>query len=137
MGGQCRDAEHCQQGGSCTAGAGPVDVSAVWADDRLLDQVGSGDLVPGTELTRELVPWRRGIHEAGVPVLVSTDEAIAALQSAGVRLPHQRDVSVRHLVASVIAVVLMVGAGLGLAAHGADPGDWLYPLRELLYPARP
>lgn len=132
--GECRDAEHCLQGGRCADAVGPVDLAAVQADDVLLDQVGADEPVPGTDLTRELVPWRHEIHQAGAPVLIDTDQAQAAIRSAqdSVAVLHRRR-SVREVICVVIALALMVGAAVGLVAVDAAPGDWLYPVRELLY----
>ena len=82
----------------------PVDVTAVQADEALLDMLaGIGPEVPieDAELSRVLTAWRRDIGAAPIPQLVSTDTALAVIAAArGPRrswLGRIRDVVLRPL----------------------------------------
>lgn len=63
------------------------DLSAVQADDRLLDHLGCA--TPGTngalvddELNALMLAWRNEIEAAGMPDLVDTDTAITVITTA-------------------------------------------------------
>ncbi|MGH3834169.1 MAG: anti-sigma-D factor RsdA [Pseudonocardiaceae bacterium] len=113
----------------------PADLPAVQADDLLLDMLGRAGRAgraPGDvdgELARVLAAWRREVHADSSRVLVDTDTAAAVIGAAR-RKP--RRAAVAH-VAAALAVLIIVFSLFGLVAKSAEPGDWLYPLREVLY----
>ena len=116
---------------------GPIDFSAIQADDALLDMLRSGDT--GTEgtltdaqVTDLLVAWRRDIDAEPIPELIDLDTALQALTSAGRRTrtgPHRFGVPL----ASAASVLLVAFGGLGVAAHSAQPGEPLWGLTRVLY----
>ena len=117
----------------------PVDLIAVTETDLLLDQLGdprapARDDLAGVdgELARTLVGWRVEVHTDSIRELVDVDTALAAIQSTSTT-PRYRMSFQADLIATVIAIVLIVGSLLGLVAYSAEVGDLLYPLRELLY----
>lgn len=112
------------------------DLSAVQADDRLLDALGSatpgaaGSLVDD-ELNALLLAWRNEVETAPFGELVDTDTAIATIQAARPQ-PVSRQ---RFLIplASAAAVLAIAFTGVSLVARDAQPGDALWGLTQVLY----
>lgn len=133
-----RDGDHPRLSGVLPGGDqdGPVDLSALHADDDLLtalvsfDNSASGaDQDP--ELKSLLLSWRLDVDAEPITELVDTDTALATI-AVGNRI-HKR--KPRYLVplASAAAVLVIVFAGMGLAARNAQPGDALWALSQILY----
>ncbi len=117
----------------------PVDISAVQADDELLDALGgmeSEDSADeggtGANLDALLVAWRRDVDSEPIGDLVDTDTAVAAI-GEGTGSPRRR--KRRHLVpiASAAAVLMIAFTGVGVAARDAMPGDALWGVTQVLY----
>ena len=114
----------------------PDDLSAVQADDRLLDALGSatpgaaGSLVDD-ELNALLLAWRNEVETAPFGELVDTETAIATIQAARPQ-PVSRH---RFLIplASAAAVLAIAFTGVSLVARDAQPGDALWGLTRVLY----
>ena len=115
---------------------GPIDFSAIQADDALLDMLRSGKT--GTErtltdaqVTDLLVAWRRDIDAEPIPELVDVDTALRAVTAARRTRtgPHRFGVPL----ASAASVLLVAFGGLGVAAHSAQPGEPLWSLTRVLY----
>jgi len=112
------------------------DLSAVQADDRLLDALGSatpsvaGSLVDD-ELNALLLAWRNEVETAPFGELVDTETAIATIQAARPQ-PVSRH---RFLIplASAAAVLAIAFTGVSLVARDAQPGDALWSLTRVLY----
>jgi hypothetical protein len=112
------------------------DLSAVQADDRLLDALGSatpgaaGSLVDD-ELNALLLAWRNEVETAPFGELVDTETAIATIQAARPQ-PVSRH---RYLIplASAAAVLAIAFTGVSLVARDAQPGDALWGLTRVLY----
>jgi hypothetical protein len=112
------------------------DLSAVQADDRLLDALGSatpgaaGNLVDD-ELNALLLAWRNEVETEPFGELVDTDTAIATIQAARPQ-PVSRH---RFLIplASAAAVLAIAFTGVSLVARDAQPGDALWGLTRVLY----
>ncbi|WP_434452889.1 anti-sigma-D factor RsdA [Lentzea sp. E54] len=112
------------------------DLSAVQADDRLLDALGSatpgaaGSLVDD-ELNALLLAWRNEVETAPFGELVDTDTAIATIQAARPQ-PVSRQ---RFLIplATAAAVLAIAFTGMSLVARDAQPGDALWGLTQVLY----
>lgn len=116
---------------------GPVDLAAVHADDELLTALCSFDNSTNgadqdPELKSLLLSWRLDVDAEPIAELVDTDTAMATI-AVGDRLRHKR--KPRYLVplASAAAVLVIVFAGMGLAARNAQPGDALWGLSQILY----
>ncbi|MDX8142645.1 anti-sigma-D factor RsdA [Lentzea sp. BCCO 10_0061] len=112
------------------------DLSAVQADDRLLDALGSA--TPGAagnvaddELNALLLAWRNEVETEPFGELVDTDTAIATIQAARPQ-PVSRH---RFLIplASAAAVLAIAFTGVSLVARDAQPGDALWGLTRVLY----
>lgn len=114
---------------------GPLDLSALRADDELLTALCSyqygADPDQDPELKTLLHSWRLDVDATPIPELVGTDAAMRAIET-GVRTERRRP---RYLVplASAAAVLVIVFAGMSLAARDAHPGDALWGLSEVLY----
>ncbi|USX50753.1 anti-sigma-D factor RsdA [Lentzea sp. HUAS12] len=112
------------------------DLSAVQADDKLLDALGSatpgaaGSLVDD-ELNALLLAWRNEVETEPFTELVDTDTAIATIQAARPQ-PVSRH---RFLIplASAAAVLAIAFTGVSLVARDAQPGDTLWGLTQVLY----
>ncbi|GHH37904.1 anti-sigma-D factor RsdA [Lentzea cavernae] len=112
------------------------DLSAVQADDKLLDALGSatpgaaGSLVDD-ELNALLLAWRNEVETEPFGELVDTDTAIATIQAARPQ-PVTRH---RFLIplASAAAVLAIAFTGVSLVARDAQPGDTLWGLTQVLY----
>ena len=112
------------------------DLSAVQADDRLLDALGSA--TPGAagnvaddELNALLLAWRNEVETEPFGELVDTETAIATIQAARPQ-PVSRH---RFLIplASAAAVLAIAFTGVSLVARDAQPGDALWGLTRVLY----
>jgi hypothetical protein len=112
------------------------DLSAVQADDRLLDALGSatpgaGGSLVDDELNALLLAWRNEVETAPFGELVDTETAIATIQAARPQ-PVSRH---RFLIplASAAAVLAIAFTGMSLVARDAQPGDALWGLTQVLY----
>lgn len=136
---------------------GTVDISAVQADDALLDALGGADTGAGgrlvdDELNALLLAWRQDTDADAMPELVDLDTAVAAVRSTpaesaladskaaeskpGVPTPGESKAARRRLLVPVAAAaaVLVVGfASVSVAAKSARPGDALWGLTQVLY----
>ncbi|MDT7785503.1 MAG: hypothetical protein QOF58_3922 [Pseudonocardiales bacterium] len=110
------------------------DLSAVQADDRLLDALGSatpGGSLVDDELNALLLAWRNEVETEPFGELVDTETAIATIQAARPQ-PVSRH---RFLIplASAAAVLAIAFTGVSLVARDAQPGDALWSLTQVLY----
>lgn len=117
---------------------GPLDMSALRADDELLSAIGSFDHAGGATdrdpaLTALLMSWRMDVDAESIGELVAPDLAVEAIAD-GRRTRRSRQ-RLRYLVpvASAAAVLVVVFSGMGLAARDAQPGDALWGLSQVLY----
>ncbi|GGM58650.1 hypothetical protein GCM10012275_32280 [Longimycelium tulufanense] len=113
----------------------PTDLSALQADDALLDMLGGTDpaltgRLAEQELSALLLSWRRDVDAEPIDELVDTDTALAVVAAA--RAPRRRH---RLLVplASAAAVLAIAFTGVGMVARDAQPGDALWGLTRVLY----
>lgn len=112
------------------------DISAVQADDKLLDALGSAtpgaaDALVDDELNAMLLAWRNEVETEPFGELVDTDTAVATIQAARPQ-PVSRQ---RFLIplASAAAVLAIAFTGVSLVARDAQPGDTLWGLTRVLY----
>lgn len=115
---------------------GAIDLSALQADEALLDALGRPDPdLSGhddQELASLLLAWRQEADSEPISDLVDTDLAMAVIASA-------RSTSVRRRhrflvpVATAAAVLAIAFTGVGVAAKSAEPGDTLWSLTKVLY----
>jgi Anti-sigma-D factor RsdA to sigma factor binding region len=112
-----------------------LDLSALHADDELLTALCShdnslADADSEPELKSLLLSWRLDVDAEPIAELVDTDTAMRTIE----RARNQRR-KPRYLVplASAAAVLVIVFAGMGLAARDAHPGDTLWGLSQVLY----
>lgn len=118
-----------------------ADLSAVQADDALLDALGGSDpaLADGLgdqELNALLVAWRRDIDSEPLAELVDVDTAVRTVTTAGLAKQHASSGRRRRLlvpIAVAAAVLAIAFTGTGLAARSAEPGDTLWGLAKVLY----
>ncbi|MBB5154841.1 anti-sigma-D factor RsdA [Saccharopolyspora phatthalungensis] len=117
----------------------PIDLSALQADDALLDALGgtNPDVTASADggrpsLEALLIAWRQDIDAAPIGDLVDAETAAAAI-AAGSR-PRRR-LKRRHLVpvATAAAVLMITFTGVGVAARDAQPGDMLWGVAQVLY----
>ncbi|WP_024876273.1 anti-sigma-D factor RsdA [Saccharomonospora piscinae] len=136
-----------QNNGSETEGPEPEaelpelsDLSAVQADDALLDALGGADSqvadgLGDQELSALLLAWRRDVDSEAIPELVDTNSAVTTVRTAVVARTARGRGRRRMLVpVAAAAAVLAIGfTGTALAARDAEPGDTLWGLSTVLY----
>jgi hypothetical protein len=118
-----------------------ADLSAVQADDALLDALGGSDpkIADGLgdlELNALLLAWRRDIDSEPLADLVDTDTAVTTVKTAALAKRHAGRGRKRRMlvpVAAAAAVLAIAFTGTGLAARDAQPGDTLWGLTKVLY----
>jgi hypothetical protein len=114
---------------------GPVDLSALHADDALLSALASYDSMDSPdqdpELKSLLQSWRLDVDAEPIGELVDTDTAMATI-AVGARLRKRKP---RYLIplATAAAALVVMFAGMGLAARNAVPGDALWGISQVLY----
>ncbi|RZQ64041.1 anti-sigma-D factor RsdA [Amycolatopsis suaedae] len=120
---------------------GTPDLSAVQADDALLDALGGpdpkvADALGDHELNALLLAWRRDIDSEPMGELLDTPTAVATVKTAAQTHRNGGRARKRRLlvpVAAAAAVLAIAFAGTGIAARDAQPGDPLWGLTKVLY----
>ncbi len=115
-----------------------ADLSAVQADDALLDALGGSDPrmaddLGDQELNALLLAWRRDIDSEPLAELVDVDTAVTTVKTAALARKHGGRRRLLVPVAAAAAVLAIAFAGTGLAAKDAQPGDTLWGLTKVLY----
>jgi hypothetical protein len=126
---------------SASQAAFEADLSAVHADDALLDALGGSDpkVADGLgdqELNALLLAWRRDIDSEPLAELVDTDTAVTTVKTAALARKHGQRARKRRIlvpVAVAAAVLAIAFSGTGIAARDAQPGDTLWGLTKVLY----
>ncbi len=109
-----------------------IDLAVLAADDRLLDDLGSGGPAPdGDPVAALLAGWRADL--AGGSGLAPADSDPTRPVPVVSEPARQRPSRVRWIVAAA-AAVLLAGGGLVVAAGGADPDSPLWPITRVVYP---
>lgn len=116
------------------------DLSAVRADDALLDALGGSDRkvaddLGAAELNTLLLTWSREVDSEPMPQLVDTETAIATIRAAKAARRGSRERRRKLLVpvAAAAAVLGVTFGGASIAARDAQPGDTLWGLTQVLY----
>jgi len=127
--GDCRDAEHCQQGGRCEDAVGPDDdIVAIMADDRLvtavslsdpyrtaaLDRLAGWNGTADVELRQLLGGWRDAIHARRLPPM-NLDSGRIAHQLSQARRRRRVPVQVWWAIALMVACWLTAVVTLWVA----------------------
>lgn len=114
----------------------PIDLSALQADDALLDSLGGADPdiagADGESVEAMLLAWRRDVDAVPLADLLDTEAAASAIE-AGQRRAGRRKRRFLVPVASAAAVFMIAVTGVGLAAQNAMPGDPLWGVAKVLY----
>jgi hypothetical protein len=118
-----------------------ADLSAVHADDALLDALGGSDPkiaddLGDQELNALLLAWRRDIDSEPLAELVDTDTAVTTVKAATLaqrRGPRARKRRIFVPVAAAAAVLAIAFTGTSVAARDAQPGDTLWGLTKVFY----
>lgn len=132
--------------GDASAGEAPdergetYDLSALQADDALLDAIGSGDSdveTAGPLSTNQaealLVSWRRQTDGEPIGELVDTDTAVRVVTDASAQQRRRRRHRFLVPLTTAAAVVLIGFTVVGFAARSAEPGDTLWAVTQVLY----
>nr|WP_245901136.1 anti-sigma-D factor RsdA [Prauserella shujinwangii] len=132
-----------EQQASSAAGdvSATTDLSAIQADDALLDALGGSDPqladeLGDQELNSLLLAWRRDIDSEPMPELTDTDNALVTIRAAELARRNGGRLRRRRMLVPVAAAaaVLAIGfTGTALAARDAQPGDTLWGLSKVLY----
>ncbi|WP_370542043.1 anti-sigma-D factor RsdA [Amycolatopsis sp. FDAARGOS 1241] len=117
------------------------DLTAIQADDALLDALGGTDpaIADGLgdqELNALLLAWRRDIDSEPLAELVDVDTAVTTVKTASLarkRSGRSRRRRILVPVAAACAAAAIAFTGTGLAARDAQPGDTLWGLTKVLY----
>ncbi|WP_236796734.1 anti-sigma-D factor RsdA [Amycolatopsis sp. GM8] len=126
---------------SASQAAFEADLSAVHADDALLDALGGSDpkvadSLGDQELNALLLAWRRDIDSEPLAELVDTDTAVVTVKTAALAQKHGQRARKRRIlvpVAVAAAVLAIAFSGTSIAARDAQPGDALWGLTKVLY----
>jgi len=126
---------------SASQAAFEADLSAINADDALLDALGGSDPevaddLGDQELNAVLLAWRRDIDSEPLAELVDTDTAVITVKAATLAQRHGKRARRRRLlvpVAAAAAVLAIAFTGTSIAARSAQPGDTLWGLTKMLY----
>ncbi|WP_425388215.1 anti-sigma-D factor RsdA [Amycolatopsis taiwanensis] len=118
-----------------------ADLSAINADEALLDALGGSDPeladdLGDQELNALLLAWRRDIDSEPLAELVDTDTAVTTVKTASLAKRHGKRARRRRLlvpVAAAAAVLAIAFTGTSIAARSAQPGDTLWGLTKVLY----
>ena len=119
----------------------PLDLVAVQADDELISALAAGMTVsaPGIggydaddKVAAMLAAWKAEVDAEPIPELVDIDAAVAAVESGS---PRRSSARRRHLIPLAGAAALLVFsiAGVSIGAQGAEPGDALFGVTQVLY----
>ncbi|WP_020496317.1 anti-sigma-D factor RsdA [Sciscionella marina] len=134
-----RAADRTGMTGADEAGS-TVDLSALQADDALLDALGSGDSELSGPMSRHrvdalLLAWRREVDAEPIGELVDTETAARVVTEANEELTGRGRRKRRFLVplTSAAAVLLIGFTVVGIAARSAMPGDTLWGVTQVLY----
>lgn len=133
--------KHFEREGPDDREVSSFDLSAVQADDALLDALAGSDPKAAAELGTAqlnalLLTWSHEVDSEPLPELVDLDTAVKTIKTTALRnRPPQRGSKRRFLVsvAAAAAVLGIVFSGAGVAARDAQPGDALWALTKLLY----
>lgn len=116
----------------------PVDLSAVHADDQLLDAL-AGDGIVDTQseadyrLASLLAGWRADVLAEPMdfgPTLEQVELEIAVAAKAQTRRKSLRRL---RIVSAAAAVVAIAFGGITIAAHDAKPGDALWGVKQAMF----
>lgn len=126
---------------SSSQAAFEADLSAVNADDALLDALGGSDPeiaddLGDQELNALLLTWRRDIDSEPLAELVDIDTAVATVRAASMAQRYGKRARRRRIlvpVAAAAAVLAIAFTGTSIAARSAQPGDTLWGLTKMLY----
>lgn len=126
---------------SSSQAAFEADLTAVHADDALLDALGGSDpeVADGLgdqELNALLLAWRRDIDSEPLAELVDADTAVTTVKTAALAKRHGQRAHKRRMlwpVAAAAAVLAIAFTGTSIAARDAQPGDTLWGLTKVLY----
>ena len=117
------------------ADSGPIDVAAVNRDDAFIDDLAEGRPTPvATESEYDLAvmitAWRSDALSAPIPA----EPTLAQIESSLRAREGRGSLSRRLRVVSGAAAVLAVfGAGLLVLSEGAEPGDPLWAVKEVVF----
>lgn len=123
----------------------PIDLAAVQADDELIDALAAGrDLPSGRpyhaddQVVALLSAWRAGVVAEPIPELLDIDAAVAAVRTPPRTARRPPSAKARHLApaAAAAAFLVLVGGGVSLGSATAQPDSVLWPVSEMLLPAR-
>ncbi|WP_033291250.1 anti-sigma-D factor RsdA [Amycolatopsis jejuensis] len=117
------------------------DLTAIQADDALLDALGGtdpavADGLGDQELNALLLAWRRDIDSEPLAELVDVDTAVSTVKTATLARKYSSRSRRRRIlvpVAAACAAAAIAFTGTGLAARDAQPGDTLWGLAKVLY----
>jgi hypothetical protein len=105
-----------------------IDLSALYEDDLLLDQLGRGEEPDdGDAVAATLSRWRATLPAAGPTDDELLDSALAALRSGN----RTRRLARGSVFVSIVAV--LVGGAVTAAAEHAGPGSPLWPVTQLVF----
>jgi hypothetical protein len=120
--------------------ADPVDVTAVRADDELLDALSRDRLPGGWELTDSdhqlaamLAGWRHEIDARPMPLHPTVDEVHAEIERIGRTAAHQKTFRRLRYVAGAAAVAVVAFGAVTVFAQNAQPGDPLWDVKQTMF----
>ncbi|MGZ8179225.1 anti-sigma-D factor RsdA [Williamsia sp. SKLECPSW1] len=118
----------------------PIDVTAVRADDALLDALSRDRLPGGWELTDSdhqlasmLSGWRHEIDARPMPAHPTVDEVEARIAAQGKTAAHRTTLRRLRYVAGAAAVAVVAFGAVTVMAQNSQPGDALWNVKETMF----
>ena len=113
----------------------PVDLSAVGHDDAFITDLGIGRPTPVSDdseyqLAAMITSWRMDALSAPIPAeptLAQVDAAVAVQRGRGSMSRRLR------IVSGAAAILAVFGAGLMVMSEGAEPGDPLWSVKQVVF----
>ncbi|MBF6133718.1 hypothetical protein IU501_11990 [Nocardia otitidiscaviarum] len=123
---------------------GPVDIAAVRRDDELIEAIAGDGAVQTSsadeyQLAALLANWRAEIVNEPMPAGPDLDAIVAAVnQEVGARgarigASGSRRLRLVRPIAGAAAAVSLIMGGLTAFSYGAEPGDALWPFKEVVF----
>ncbi|WP_353109244.1 anti-sigma-D factor RsdA [Gordonia sp. (in: high G+C Gram-positive bacteria)] len=117
------------------ADSGPIDVGAVGRDDTFIDDLAAGRPTPVADdveydLAVMITAWRSDALSAPIPAeptLAQIDDAMKVREGRGSLSRRLR------IVSGAAAIMAVLGAGLMVLSEGAEPGDPLWAVKQVVF----
>ncbi|WP_018180814.1 anti-sigma-D factor RsdA [Jongsikchunia kroppenstedtii] len=118
--------------------ATPFDLSAVYADDQLIEALRTDGYVATQsdqeyELASLLAGWRIDAGATPMPAEPTLEQVEAEIQRVDTRARHHRRMRRLQVVSGAAAAIAIAIGGVTIAAHDASPGSALWGVKQVMF----